>query len=210
MKLFPSILSILCLLSCEQVEEQVIVDAPPEHVLTIDDWTVTIYSSVKVNMTFSLDYDPTLKEAGVQLEKDDHSLKQKQTFDLSSLQSKESVYFEGLASGTYFVRSYLIHNLNDTVFSNEKSILVSVTNLSDFLISCYPTYEASTGRAVFSKNIGEWFGFFIHTDNILIADNLLLKIGGHTWFYQPRRGLLLEIRSGKLHLEAIEDLECSA
>ncbi len=177
-KLLISILPIFCLLSCEQVEEQVIVDTP-EHVLTIDDWTVTAYSSVKVNMTFNLDYDPTLKEVGIQLEKNDHSLKQKQTFDLSSLHSKESAYFEGLTSGTFLVRSYLIHNLNDTVYSNEKSILVSVTDFSDFLISCYPTYVASTGKSIFSKNSDEWFGFFIHSDEILNVENILLKIGGH-------------------------------
>lgn len=177
LRLLSTILPIFCMLSCEQVDEQVVAKVP-EHILTIDGWTVTKSSSIRIDMTFNLDYDPTLKEVGVLLEKNDHSQKQKQTFDLSTLRSKESVSFEGLTSGTFKVQSYLIHNLNDTVFSNEKNILVSVTILSDFIISCYPTYETNTGKAVFSENSGEGFIFFINTDNELISNDLSIKLGG--------------------------------
>lgn len=150
------------------------------HTLSIDTISISGSSSIKVKSTFNLVYDPTINEVGVILMGNTKEVLNKRVFDLAILKSKEIICFDNLSIGIYSVKSYLLYNnRNDTVFSNTKNITIKNVDFSDYAITCYPTYEATDGKAVYSKNTGEFIVIFFHSDRNLPLEEIKIKLGNN-------------------------------
>lgn len=147
------------------------------HELSVDSILISGSSSIKVKFTSNLAYDPGMNEVGVLLLDNTKKVIDRKVLDIATLKPKETIYFDNLSSNTYSVRSYLIHNnRKDTVFSNTKMITVQNIDFSDYAITSYPTYQASNGKAVYSRNTGEFMVLFFHTDRDLALEEIKVKL----------------------------------
>lgn len=172
------ILLLISLLSCKSEDEQPTETIAAKHQITVDGLSISGSSSIKVKTTFNLAYDPTIDEIGIVLINDSNRLIGKKVFDLSTLKSMETVYFNSLRLGSYSVRSYLInHNQKDTIYSNTETIKIQTIDFNDYAITCYPTYYSADGKAVYGKNTGEFVVIFMHTNRELPIDEIKIKLG---------------------------------